>query len=56
MDNTAKKILCMYAGNAAGLVAGIAAVTVLSVSLPIALGIGYTFVGGGIVAAISMDD
>lgn len=56
MDNTAKKILCMYAGTAAGLAAGIAAATVLSVSLPVALGIGYAFAGSGIVAAASMDD
>ena len=55
MDNTAKKVFCMYAGTAAGLAAGFAAATILSVSLPVALGIGYVFAGGGIAAAASMD-
>ena len=55
MDNTGRKILCMHAGTAAGLAAAFAAVTVLSVSLPVALSIGYVFVGSGIAAAASMD-
>ena len=55
MDNTGRKILCMSAGTAAGLAAAFAAVTVLSVSLPVALGIGYVFAGSGIAAAASMD-
>jgi hypothetical protein len=55
MDNI-KKVLCLYAGSAAGAAAGIAAATVLCVSTPIALGIAYAVAGCSVVAAVNMDD
>lgn len=51
-----KQLSCLYAGGAAGLATAFTAALVFGVSAPVALLIGYAFAGGGIAAAVSIDD
>ncbi len=54
--NSAKRVLTLYAGNAAAVGAAFAAATILGATIPVALGIGYAISGASIFAAASMDD